>query len=109
MDIDFYVKIDVSVVTWTQQPKADRYCLMTSDVEKKGGCHNTKEGSVMGLSNIKIGTRLYAAFDIFLLILLGVGVLGVAKLCELDGIAQQMGDKDFKKADYTYQASSLKS
>ena len=59
----------------------------------------------MGLGNLKIGVRLYLAFAVVLAILFGIGSVAITKLAELDDIAQQMGDKDFKKTDYLYQAS----
>jgi methyl-accepting chemotaxis protein len=59
---------------------------------------------IMGLGNMKIGARLYAAFGLVLAILFVVGMMGLTKLNQLDAIAQQMGDKDFKKTDYLYQA-----
>ena len=58
----------------------------------------------MGLGNLKIGTRLYLAFAVVLAIFLGVVSVAVTKLAELDSITQQLGDKDFKKTDYLYQA-----
>ncbi len=61
----------------------------------------------MGLSNLKIGTRLYVAFGLILAILIGVGLDGLSKLNQLDDLTQKIADKDFAKTDYAYQAMLL--
>ncbi|AZP12638.1 HAMP domain-containing protein [Undibacterium parvum] len=80
------------------------YGVMASVMMKASKVNNSQGKWIMNLNNYKIGTRLYVAFGLVLALLIGMSLFSLHKLKQIDEVTQQIGDKDFKKADYTYQA-----
>ncbi len=92
---------------FTPQVKAawsEVYGVMAKVMMQAASNNNMKRKWIMNLSNFKIGMRLYIAFGLMLAILLGIALYGYSETKLLNAVIQQIGDKDFKKADYAYQA-----
>ena len=92
---------------FTPQVKAawsEVYGVMAKVMMQAASNNNMKRKWIMNLSNFKIGMRLYIAFGLMLAILLGVSLFGLSETKYLNAVVHQIGDKDFKKADYAYQA-----
>jgi methyl-accepting chemotaxis protein-1 (serine sensor receptor) len=80
------------------------YEVMATVMKQAANNDNMQRKWIMNLSNFKIGKRLYIAFGIVLATVLVMGVYALKELRHLNEVTHKIGDKDFKKADFTYQA-----